>query len=30
MLDTIAMIIVIAVVAGGLVWAIWFENFSGR
>lgn len=30
MLDTIAMVIVIAVVVGGLIWAVWFENFSGR
>lgn len=30
MIDTIVMIVAIVIVAVGIVWAVWFENFAGR
>lgn len=30
MVDTIAMIIAIVIVIGGVIWAVWYENFAGR
>ena len=30
MFEKIATIIAIVIAAGGIIWAVWFENFAGR